>query len=722
MESGGAEVRIEALLAHRDWVRRVARALTSDEAGAADLEQETWLRALRDPPREDRGLRAWLGTVLRNTAWKMRRSELRRRGHEVAAIPSRTAAPPPDLVAEAEAHERVVRLVLDLEEPYRTTMLTRWFEGLPPAAMAERLGIPVETVRTRLRRALETIRERLDRQSEGDRRRWLFALGPLARAADGPGTRGRVGPVAATAAAAGGIVMATKGKAAIAAAALVAISAGAVLIAGGGDSSPIAGGGDAAAPEPALAEASLPKPAAAAAAPAVAVQVPAPAPAAAPAGIPEPIAVPRWDLRVRDVLTGNGVPDLVLRVEFRRVDTRADAVEEVRTDAEGTAEVPTSGLRSVEAVTPGWVLVLPVTDRSQETWASKAVEVRGTVRAGSAESFDPKLVTVRAVLGFASLPIRAPTTASPWKGPWSTPRGIDHSEVGDARPGPDGEYRLRVPIAPEVFVRASCPGWLPAIAAVPEGPASEGVRVDLVLDRSLPRVSLVVRDSYGNPVPGAQVQIFSTTRMRPEEAKEFVMRHGTGGGFTASVGADRAEVNLSSGGRTDADGLIAADLRIPGEVVVAVSPVDGHAPYILRLGRVDTSTGSVAVDLAAIDPSRTVRLTVGGKAFPGLRVMIVSIFKAGPQPAVFAVLDAESRFPAQYLEAGMEYGFMLVWGGAGPQRVEWTGDRDEVDFEDVADRDGVILSEKIRRALEGETGAGRPGEAGKGGSGGAVPK
>ena len=110
--------------------------------------------------------------------------------------------------------------------------------------------------------------------------------------------------------------------------------------------------------------------------------------------------------------------------------------------------------------------------------------------------------------------------------------------------------------------------------------------MDLVLERILPRVSLVVRDSLGNPVPGAEVQVYVSAKMRSEEVKEFLMRHGAGGGLTAQSGAAGAEVNLHSGGRTEADGSISVNLRIPGEAMVAVAAVDGHAPRHLRLGRV----------------------------------------------------------------------------------------------------------------------------------------
>jgi DNA-directed RNA polymerase specialized sigma24 family protein len=61
-------VSLEALLAHRDWVRSLARRLVLDENDADDVEQETWRMAVERPPRHAGSLRAWLAVVVRNAA------------------------------------------------------------------------------------------------------------------------------------------------------------------------------------------------------------------------------------------------------------------------------------------------------------------------------------------------------------------------------------------------------------------------------------------------------------------------------------------------------------------------------------------------------------------------------------------------------------------------------------------------------------------------------
>lgn len=171
----------EALLTHGDFVRSLARSLIHDPNRADDVEQETWLAAVRHPPSSEKPPRAWLGAVVKNFARLSRRSEARRLHREkAAALPEEVRST--DEVVEREVMRRsVVEAVLTLKEPYRTAILFRFYDDMPPREIAERLKIPVETVKTRVRRGLEQLRFRLDR-SHGGRKAWCLALAPLAGA------------------------------------------------------------------------------------------------------------------------------------------------------------------------------------------------------------------------------------------------------------------------------------------------------------------------------------------------------------------------------------------------------------------------------------------------------------------------------------------------------------------------------------------------------------
>jgi RNA polymerase sigma-70 factor (ECF subfamily) len=211
---------MDDLLAHRQWVRALARRLAADESSADDLEQETWLAAVEHPPRDARSPRGWLGTVLRNVHRNAARGASRRGRREEAVARRATSETADDLVAEAEMQTVLVREVLALDEPYRSTVLLRWFEDLTPDEVARRQGVPLETVRTRLKRAVARLRERMDERHGGDRRAWCLLL--LGRDATGTGTG--AGTTAATIAA-GGMAMGLAAKLTVAAVVLVALGA-----------------------------------------------------------------------------------------------------------------------------------------------------------------------------------------------------------------------------------------------------------------------------------------------------------------------------------------------------------------------------------------------------------------------------------------------------------------------------------------------------------------
>lgn len=171
---------VESLLAEREWVRALARSLVSDPGRADDVEQQTWLAATEHPPGDGSQPRAWLGTVLRNFVRRAGRGEGRRRLREVAAARPEAMPSAADMIARAEAHRRVVEAVMSLAEPYRSTVLARFFDDLPPREIARRMEVPVETVRTRLKRGLAQLRERLDAEYGSDGKAWGIALVSLA--------------------------------------------------------------------------------------------------------------------------------------------------------------------------------------------------------------------------------------------------------------------------------------------------------------------------------------------------------------------------------------------------------------------------------------------------------------------------------------------------------------------------------------------------------------
>jgi RNA polymerase sigma-70 factor (ECF subfamily) len=167
------------LLSESDWVRRLARRLSKDAAEAEDLAQEALSRGLEQGP-EAVSLRAWLGGVVRNLARQGHRSIARRKAREASVARDERLPSAAEALERLQLQQGVVRAVLALEEPYRSTVVLRFYDDLAPRAIAKREGVPVATVKTRLARGLAQLRARLDHEHGGDGRSWALVLLPLA--------------------------------------------------------------------------------------------------------------------------------------------------------------------------------------------------------------------------------------------------------------------------------------------------------------------------------------------------------------------------------------------------------------------------------------------------------------------------------------------------------------------------------------------------------------
>lgn len=161
----------EALLRHRDWLRALARHLVADEARADDVCQDALLGAIgrAEPPVSPR---SWLARAVRSLAARQARDEGRRCARERDAAVERTVPATAEVVAQFASQRVVANAVHALAEPYRSTILLRYWDDLPTRAVARRLGVPVETVRTRVKRGLALLRTRLDHEF-GARGAWV---------------------------------------------------------------------------------------------------------------------------------------------------------------------------------------------------------------------------------------------------------------------------------------------------------------------------------------------------------------------------------------------------------------------------------------------------------------------------------------------------------------------------------------------------------------------
>jgi RNA polymerase sigma-70 factor (ECF subfamily) len=177
---------LDLLLAQTDWVRALARRLVSDVDAADDVAQSTWLALLRRPLARSESveaLRAWLAATLRRNAARdgierARRSERERMAARAERLPSTF-----DVIEQESVRRALVEAVLALDEPYRSALIMRYFEGLAPGEIATRLDVSGSTARTRLQRGLALLRDRFERERGASWRSWCLLVVPAAKAA-----------------------------------------------------------------------------------------------------------------------------------------------------------------------------------------------------------------------------------------------------------------------------------------------------------------------------------------------------------------------------------------------------------------------------------------------------------------------------------------------------------------------------------------------------------
>src|SRR6266540_329716 len=159
-------------LACLDSLYRTALRLTRVPADAEDLVQDTYLKAFRAADRFEPGtnLRAWLFTILHNTA----RNRARDRARDTVSVDSEIverSSDAPRASAQAETPETLLlrdllapelQAAIDaLPEAFRQAVWLRDVEEFSYAEIAAMLSIPIGTVMSRISRGRHLLFERL---------------------------------------------------------------------------------------------------------------------------------------------------------------------------------------------------------------------------------------------------------------------------------------------------------------------------------------------------------------------------------------------------------------------------------------------------------------------------------------------------------------------------------------------------------------------------------
>lgn len=149
-------------------LRGLAARLSHDAHEADDLVQDAWIAVLTQWPGEPCKLEPWAKEVLRNAARKrVRRLQPIEWSEELAEHESsRNGGDELKELARGERAERLRTLIDALPEPYRSTLVQRFYAERTVGEIAAAKGVPRATVSTQLRRALERLRAQLARQRD----------------------------------------------------------------------------------------------------------------------------------------------------------------------------------------------------------------------------------------------------------------------------------------------------------------------------------------------------------------------------------------------------------------------------------------------------------------------------------------------------------------------------------------------------------------------------
>lgn len=139
---------------YRDWVYRLARRFTRDDADALDVLQETFGYLLRKFPgfKLTASMTTFLYPVVKHTAFAVLRKKKRFESDEdvMSEIPA--------VEAKETSRAELAAVVRVLAEEQRDVLLMRFVDDMTLNEIAHALQIPLGTVKSRLYHALQKLR------------------------------------------------------------------------------------------------------------------------------------------------------------------------------------------------------------------------------------------------------------------------------------------------------------------------------------------------------------------------------------------------------------------------------------------------------------------------------------------------------------------------------------------------------------------------------------
>jgi RNA polymerase sigma-70 factor (ECF subfamily) len=159
---------VDTIMPFSDQLHSYGYYLTGNREQAADLLQETNMRAFRffDKFEEGTNAKAWLYTIMKNTYINSYRQTKRMPipvefNEEIFSHRRNGASDGMDGAIEHTLSDEVVKALSSLPEKFKSIIILRDIEDMPYEEIAEVLNIPIGTVRSRLHRARSVLFSRL---------------------------------------------------------------------------------------------------------------------------------------------------------------------------------------------------------------------------------------------------------------------------------------------------------------------------------------------------------------------------------------------------------------------------------------------------------------------------------------------------------------------------------------------------------------------------------
>ena len=156
-------------------VYNLALRYTNNEADAADIMQDVFLRVYRSLPdfKEESSVTTWVYRITVNTAIDLTRKKTRRRENSLTGYGEDDEAPERDIIDESfspelhyektELREALGNAIAGLSEEHRKIIIMRDINGMSYSEIGEILSLGEGTVKSRLFRARDRLRAVLEK-------------------------------------------------------------------------------------------------------------------------------------------------------------------------------------------------------------------------------------------------------------------------------------------------------------------------------------------------------------------------------------------------------------------------------------------------------------------------------------------------------------------------------------------------------------------------------